>query len=497
MSRRDPLTEAVLTPQEMSAADNATIASGTSGAVLMERAGRAVADASRRLWQGGRIVVLAGPGNNGGDGWVAGRLLREAGYPVVIAAFTDRPALRGDAAAMAARFAGEVVPAQPAAFHGAGLVIDALFGAGFRLPLPERAAAILAAVSAGGAPVVAVDLPSGVEGATGAADAAAVRATATVTFFRRKTGHLLLPGRILCGAVTVADIGIAAGVLGAIAPAAFHNARAPWIAAWPRLDADTHKYRRGHAVIVSGPANATGAARLAAMAALRVGAGAVTIASPPGAIAANAAQLTAVMLRPFDGAHGLAGLLSDPRTRSVVLGPAAGIGPATLALVEAGLAKEVAAVLDADALTSFAGDPGRLFAAIGRAGRPVVLTPHDGEFARLFPDLTGGSRLDRARAAAVRSGAVVVSKGADTVVAAPDGRATIADNAPPTLATAGSGDVLVGLVGGLLAQGMPAFEAASAAVWLHGEAATAFGPGLIAEDLPDALPAVLRAFAAQ
>ncbi|MCW5717274.1 MAG: NAD(P)H-hydrate dehydratase [Bauldia sp.] len=489
----ETVAEAILTPQEMSAADAATIAAGTPGLVLMERAGAAVAAAARRLWRGGSVVVLAGPGNNGGDGWVAARLLRRDGYRLTVAAFTEREALRGDAAAMAARFGGEIVAAEPDALRDSGLVIDALFGAGFRLPMPERAAQVVAAVNDRGAPVVAVDLPSGVEGATGSIGETAIRAQATVTFFRRKPGHLLLPGRRLCGAVTVTDIGIAAGVLGGIGPTAFHNAPAVWLPAWPRLDAGTHKYQRGHAVVVGGPASATGAARLAATAALRIGAGAVSMASPPDALAAYAAHLTAVMLRPFDGAGGLAELLSDARIRSVVIGPAAGPGPATADLVEVVLAREVAAVLDADALTSFADAPERLFAAIARAGRPVALTPHDGEFARLFPDIAGGSRLDRARAAAVRSGAIIVSKGADTVVAAPDGRATIADNAPPTLATAGSGDVLAGMIGGLLAQGMPPFEAASAAVWLHGEAARAFGAGLTAEDLPGALPAVLRA----
>ncbi|MCC6736098.1 MAG: NAD(P)H-hydrate dehydratase [Bauldia sp.] len=476
----------------MAAADAATIAAGTPGRVLMERAGAAVARAARRLWRSGAILVLAGPGNNGGDGFVAARILREAGFRVTVATLTPVAGLRGDAAAAASRFRGEVVAAGPEALRGAGLVIDALYGAGVRLPLPAAALRLIAAVNASSAPVVAVDLPSGVDGSTGIAGVGAIRADATVTFFRRKPGHLLLPGRILCGAVTVADIGIAPAVLGAIAPTAFHNAPAAWSAAWPRLDADTHKYRRGHAVVVSGPAHATGAAQLAALAALRVGAGAVTVASSPDAVAANAAHLTAVMLRPFDGPDGLAALLADHRTRSAVIGPAAGVGPATAGLVERALATPAATVLDADALTSFAADPSRLFAAIARSPGQVILTPHDGEFARLFPDLPRESRLGKARAAAARSGAVVISKGPDTVVAAPDGRATIADNAPPTLATAGSGDVLAGVCGGLLAQGMPAFEAASAAVWLHGEAAREVGAGLIAEDLPAAVAAVLR-----
>jgi hydroxyethylthiazole kinase-like uncharacterized protein yjeF len=261
----------------------------------------------------------------------------------------------------------------------------------------------------------------------------------------------------------------------------------------PRIDG--HKYDRGHAVVVSGPAIRTGAARLAARAALRVGAGLVSVASPEDALIVNAAHLTAIMLLYMDGPAGLAEILSDRRRNALVIGPALGLGPDSVALVEAALASDAAVVLDADALTAFAEDVPSLFAATKRAA-PLVMTPHEGEFARIFPDLTGlPSKLDRAREAAARSGAVVLLKGADTVVAAPDGRASIADNAPPDLATAGAGDVLAGLVGGLLAQRMPAFEAASAAVWLHGAAAETKGRGLIAEDLPDAIPAAFASLA--
>jgi hydroxyethylthiazole kinase-like uncharacterized protein yjeF len=259
----------------------------------------------------------------------------------------------------------------------------------------------------------------------------------------------------------------------------------------PSLKVDDHKYTRGHVVVVSGPPAATGAARLAANTALRIGAGIVTLASPPGAILVNATHLTAVMVRPFDGPQVLAEMLGDKRTTAAVIGPGLGTDPGAVTLVESAVASTVALVLDADALSAFAGDPARLVDLLKKRHRPTVITPHDGEFARVFPDLSG-SRLDRARAAAKRSGAVVVLKGADTVVAAPNGRAAIADNAPPTLATAGSGDVLAGMVGGLLAQSMPPFEAAAAAVWLHGEAASSLGRGLIAEDLPQALPSVLE-----
>ena len=350
--------------------------------------------------------------------------------------------------------------------------------------------------------VVAVDLPSGVNGTTGAIMGAAVKAARTVTFFRRKTGHLLLPGRLHCGVLQVADIGIPASVLDAIKPAAFVNRPALWGRSFPAPRADGHKYSRGHAVVVSGGLSTTGAARLAARGALRAGAGLVTIASPREALNINAATSLAVMVRPVDGPAELTAFLADKRRNAVVLGPGGGVGPAMREQVAAALAATAAVVLDADALSSFAGDADGLASLIAkRAGAATILTPHEGEFARLFKAIHEDhhvlTKLEKTRLAARTIRATVLLKGPDTVVASPDGRASIADNAPPTLATAGSGDVLAGIIAGLIAQGMPAFEAASAAVWLHGDAANDFGPGLIAEDLSEALPAVYRRLLAE
>ena len=249
--------------------------------------------------------------------------------------------------------------------------------------------------------------------------------------------------------------------------------------------------------MVSGNLTSTGAARLSARGALRAGAGLVTVLSPDDALGANAASLTAVMVRRMNGKAGFADILTDRRLNACVIGPGAGIGEDTRALVLTALAAKPALVLDADALTSFADAPDRLFEAIKDTGNAeIILTPHEGEFRRLFSEMSNKhplrSKLERVRAAAVRAGAVVLLKGPDTVVASPDGRATIAANAPPWLATAGSGDVLSGMIGGLLAQGVPAFEAASIGVWMHGEAGNEAGPGLIAEDLPEVLPAVFR-----
>jgi hydroxyethylthiazole kinase-like uncharacterized protein yjeF len=344
-------------------------------------------------------------------------------------------------------------------------------------------------------PIVAVDLASGVNGTTGAVMGTAVAASQSVTFFRKKPGHLLLPGRLCCGPVGVVQIGIAARTLAAIRPQAFENDPRAWRHALPVPRHDGHKYTRGHAVVVSGGPVTTGAARLAARGALRAGAGLVTLATPRDAMAINASASLAVMVRPVDGAAELAAFLEDRRFNAVALGPGLGVADATRALVETALAGERAVVLDADALTSFADDPRRLFRMIAaRKGAATVLTPHEGEFARLFkasPE-SAASKLERARHAAHESGGIVMLKGADSVIAAPDGAAAINANAPPWLATAGAGDVLTGIVTGLTAQGMPGFEAACAGVWLHGAAAAAFGPGLISEDLPDLLPTVYR-----
>ncbi len=486
----------LLTNDEMGEADRRTIASGIPGTALMESAGAAVATAvARRHPPGSRVAVVAGPGNNGGDGFVAARHLAAAGYRVRLCLIGALDKLRGDAAWAAGRWGGPVASTPDLA--GAAVIIDALFGAGLDRPLTGDARAAVEAINAAECPIVAVDLASGINGTTGAVMGSAVRATESVTFFRKKPGHLLLPGRTYCGRVGVAQIGIAAGTLAAIRPATFENAPALWRDRFPVPGLEGHKYSRGHAVVVSGGASHTGAARLAAMAALRAGAGLVTIASPRTALGVNAAANLAVMVRPVDGAAELEMLLSDPRFNAVAIGPGAGVGAATREMVMAALRGERAVVIDADGLTSFARPDGAddLFAALAANGK-AVLTPHAGEFHRLFGNLPpgDGAKTSLARAAARQSGAVVVFKGADTVIAAPDGRAAINANAPPWLATAGTGDVLAGLAAGLLAQGMPPFEAACAAVWVHGEAAAAAGPGMISEDLAPRVPEVYARF---
>lgn len=492
---------AVLTVAEMARADAAAIQAGAAGETLMAAAGAAVADEVLHRMPAGAVVVLCGPGNNGGDGFVAARLLRERGRTVRVALLGARDRLRGDAALHAQRWTGPVEPLSVAALDGADIVVDALFGAGLSRPLDGAARDVAAAINARSLPCIAVDVPSGVFGDTGqvlGGDAGvAPRCIATVTFFRKKPAHLLMPGRSLCGTVTVAQIGIAPDVLATIQPRCHENGPALWQARFPWPTPEGHKYRRGHAVVIGG-GTMTGAGRLAARAAARVGAGLVTIAAPSAALPVYALAMDAAILAKLDDPQDFARLMDDPRRNAVLLGPGAGAEPITRLRVTAALSAGKRCVIDADALTVFADDPEHLCRAVRRRGGDganVLLTPHDGEFARLFPDLAkahADDKLGRTRAAAARSGATVLLKGHDTVIAAPDGRAVINANAPPELATAGAGDVLAGLAVGLLAQGLDAFDAACTAAWLHGEAAAAFGPGLIADDLTECLPAVLR-----
>jgi ADP-dependent NAD(P)H-hydrate dehydratase / NAD(P)H-hydrate epimerase len=458
----------LLTPTEMAQADHTAANHGHPGPELMEAAGRAVARAIQRRISRCRVLVLAGPGNNGGDGYIAARLLAQAGWPVSLAPLAP-PRAGSDAAGAARRWSGPIVPFAPAEVRRSDVVIDAVFGAGLTRPVDGLAAETLDAAKR----IVAVDVPSGLDGATGLTPGYAPDCELTVTFFRLKPGHLLLPGRDLCGRIELADIGLPDIVLDAIAPLTFANMPTLW--RLPALTPESHKYTRGHVTVVGGAAM-TGAARLAAEAARRAGAGMVTIAArgagdvyrsgEPGLLVSEAE---------------IANLVRDDRRKVWVCGP--GLGPDEARTVfPALIAAQRTVVGDADVFSAFAGNPDALHGA-------AVLTPHAGEFARVF-GAPAENRLSATRDAAMRTGAVVLLKGADTIIAAPDGRAAVNFSAPPWLATAGAGDVLSGLIAGLLAQGMPAWEAAAAGAFLHGQAAALAGPGLMVEDL---LPALTRA----
>ncbi|MFK3776541.1 NAD(P)H-hydrate dehydratase [Agrobacterium sp. NPDC089420] len=479
----------LIDPVVMARIDAAAGQSGIPLYDLMERAGQAVAAAALRHYpQALRFVVLCGGGNNGGDGYVAARVLLQCGAAVAVHHLGDAGALKGDARTAFERSGVMPLPLGDYKPLAGDVVIDAVFGAGLSRDIPRELALVIEAVASIKVPVLAVDLPSGLCGRRGMPLGASFRAERTVTFMARKPGHLLMPGRALCGTIEVFDIGIPSRVLDAHAGSVAENDPLVWRHALPHADMETHKFRRGHLTVFSGPAHATGASRMTALAALKAGAGIVTIATPKAALDVLSVTLTAVMNTPMDNGDDLQDWLDDGRHGTFVLGP--GFGDLEKARQFVSMLGDRAVVLDADAITAFKDHKEALFARVTSGTGKFVLTPHEGEFARLFPDLVkdaGLSKIERAQVASARSGAVLVYKGADTVIASPDGRALVNTNAPASLATAGSGDVLAGIIGALLAQGAPAFEAAAAGVWLHGEAGHRAGAGMTAEDLAHAV----------
>jgi hydroxyethylthiazole kinase-like uncharacterized protein yjeF len=500
------MSNELLISSEMGEADRLTIAAGAiDGIGLMRRAGEAVAaEVLKRYPATMHVHVLCGPGNNGGDGYVVARILAGSGVGTTIWA-SGAPRPQSDAALAAAECPIRPRPLAGFDAEAGSIVVDALYGAGLSKPLSGDAARAVDIATSLNLPVVAIDLPSGVSGDSGKVPGKAFFADTTVTFARKKPGHLLLPGRQRCGEIVLVDIGIGDGIIARLQPRTFENTSALWLGDFPVPSIDAHKYKRGHVGVFSGGPSATGAARLSALAAARSGAGAVTVLSPANAMQVNAAHLTSIMLRKADNIEDIKAFVDERRPSAFVLGPGFGVGETTrtFALTLLASCKPLDAsaridglVFDADAITSFREAPDVLFEASRQPNAPaLVMTPHDGEFARLFPGIAGdiaSSKLDKARAAATRANAVIIYKGADTVIAAAGGRAAINSNGAAWLATAGSGDVLSGIIAGLLAQGMPAFEAACAAVWIHAEAGSRFGSGLIADDLPLALVPVLR-----
>lgn len=506
----------LLTAAQMQKIERSAMAAGeVSGLTLMERAGRGVIEAAFEAWPEMALssysaVVLCGPGNNGGDGFVIARLLREQGWEVSVHIFGSPETLPPDARRNFERVGVETQVLDLASLPemaGATLVVDALFGTGIARALEgfETVFSRLEALRdlADGPKIVAVDIPSGICADSGREFPTRAKegpfsavADLTVSFHTAKLGHALAEGAVRSGVVVVTDIGLEAG------GATCSRVEAP--AAQTLEKASGHKFGYGHALVLAGGVGHGGAARLAARGALRIGAGLVTLGCPPAAILENASQLNAVMLKRTAGPEGISEVLGDERMNAVCIGPGLGNRAETRALVKAVLLARRATVVDADGLSAFEADPTELFEHLHEG---CVLTPHSGEFARLFPDIaerlraspTNGpafSKLDATREAAARAGCTVLFKGADTVVAGPNGAAQIhsafQEQAVPWLATAGSGDVLAGFITGLLARGFPALKAASTGVWLHAECARSFGAGLIAEDLPEELPTVFR-----
>lgn len=527
----------LLTAAQMRAIEQAAIESDeVTGLELMERAGRGVVEAVFEEWPElakapHRAVVLCGPGNNGGDGFVIARLLKDWGWEVEVFLYGDPEKLPPDAKVNYERWGalGEVANlVEQEDEHdfvaGVDLAVDALFGTGLGRGVEKDLGRFISVLNfhdseSAGVRTVAVDIPSGICSDSGKSlGGVAVAADLTVSFHAAKLGHYLADGPAEVGAVITKCIGLiprsieAANKQSRMLRRAFPKSGSKLIAI-ARVQCDwqdplrkriSHKYTHGHALILSGGMGRTGAARLAARASLRIGAGLVTVAAPGSAMMECASQLTAVMLRKCDGAEGLAALLEDDRLNAICLGPGLGIERARELVPGALASKQRSVVLDADALMAFEDDPNVLF---GMLHDRCVLTPHAGEFRRLFSDLADKleapaikgpaySKVDATREAAARAGCVVLFKGPDTVIAAPDGRCAINsahyDRATPWLATAGSGDVLAGFITGLLARGFGPMQAAETAAWLHVECARSFGPGLIAEDLPEELPKVFR-----
>lgn len=473
----------LVTPAAMAGIDKAAIDSGLDGFALMQAAGAHVAAVLLSQFpEVLRAVVLCGPGNNGGDGHVAAAVLMRSG--VDVARFGQEPRRGGDAARAFDACPGSIQPLDAWQPDPGDVIIDALFGAGLDRPVGADVAAVIERAGAACTPVIAVDLPSGLSGRTGEPTGACFSARHTVTFAALKPGHLLMPGRELCGRMHLCDIGIPARLIRSD-DRIWRNHHGLYRQALPTTSATQHKYERGHLGVFSGPLISGGAARLSAMAGLKSGTGLVTLATPPSAILLQATHLTAIMQRPIKDEADLVDWLGDKRLSGFVIGPGFGDLGKARAFMRLLADTGQPVVLDADGLTAFASDQNELQRLFKGKAR-LVVTPHEGEFRRLFPKLADDktlSKIDRARLAANELNAFVVYKGADTVIAAPDGRCAVNTDAPPWLATAGSGDVLGGLIGGLLAQGMAPFEAACAGVALHGEAGMRAGANMTAEDL--------------
>lgn len=481
----------ILATSETRVCDHFSEVNGISGLTLMEAAGRRIAEAIIQRWSSRPVVILCGPGNNGGDGFVCARLLAEQGWAVSIALLGRRESLHGDAALMAQRWRGDVHDFHAVDAKPGRLLVDAMFGAGLSRPLDEAVAAQLTALAAAADATIAVDLPSGLNGDALAGSRAPYTADLTVSFHRPKPAHLLQPAASQCGELVIGDIGIAPGWHEAVTPVATLNQPDQWADQIPQRTAQSHKHAHGRLLVFSGSAGQTGAARLAAQGGLYAGAGLVTLASPPDALTENASHLTAIMLRVWEAGYQADDLAESCRADACVIGPAAGTGAQTRQAIENLLTTRSPCLLDADALTVFKGHADQLFDSL-RPGD--VLTPHAGEFERLFPGYLedADNKLEAVRRAADIAGCTVLLKGADTVIAAPGRLPVVNIHAAPHLATAGSGDVLAGLIGGLMAQGLSGFDAACMGAWLHGDAGRRLGAGLTAEDLPAAVAQALH-----
>ncbi|WP_300647089.1 NAD(P)H-hydrate dehydratase [Paenalcaligenes sp.] len=488
------MMDSILDTEQMYAADRAAIARGISAYSLIDRAGVAAAEQIHVRWPTGKILVLCGPGNNGGDGYRLASQLHRWGRAVRVMEYAPQRARSAEAQAHREQCLVALEPLDETAFEAADIVVDALLGMGLQRPLSAALQTVLQSLQASSASICAIDVPTGIDGNGRCWAEAPLQAALTITFFRKKLAHVLAPSRFLCGEIKVVDIGLCEED---VTPPSYlyENQPALWQSAIPSPQPLQHKYQRG-AALVYGGSEMTGAARLSALACARAGAGATTIACASDVWAIYAQSMQSVMVKRWHSLSQAAALSHSSTYQTVLIGPGLAPEPSTQELVMRGLLQTQASswVVDAGALTAFASQPESLFEGIHTSAAQVVLTPHEGEFARLFPDLALHSnqknKVERARQAAARSGAIVLLKGSDTVVASPDGRAAVQTQSSPYLASAGSGDVLAGMMTGLLAQGMSPWLAANMAVWMHSQAGLILGAGLIAEDLVQSIPTI-------
>lgn len=469
----------ILSASEMSKTEAAAIADGTPAFQLMQNAGHAVAQEIMSCLEPCETLILCGPGNNGGDGFITAAQLKKNGWPVRVACLAKKSELKGLSAQAAKMWDGPIESLNSnLSVHQTKLIVDAIFGTGFKGGLDPETLTLFEKIKARKIGVVAIDLPSGINASTGAVAAGILSAQLTVTFGRKKVAHVLHSSKFLCGRIILSNIGIGDGHVMTAQSSLFENHPALWLRDFPLPTPSSHKYDRGHALIYGGD-HRPGAAILAAMAAQRAGSGVVSFATTPDMHSFYLAARASIMTDSLQDDDALKALLRDERKTALVIGCGAGTDARLEKSVMTALSFNKAVVLDGDVFTVFKDKTDKLFPALHARH---VLTPHSGEFERLFPSLQG-DKIAKARAAAKLSGAIVVLKGADTVIAAPDGAAVIQHDSPSVLATAGSGDVLAGLIGGFAAQGMSSFMAASAAVWLHAEAGRKQGLGLVAEDI--------------
>tara|TARA_B100001105_G_scaffold252249_1_gene243430 strand:+ start:1905 stop:3404 length:1500 start_codon:yes stop_codon:yes gene_type:complete len=485
----------VLTSEQMYRADFLASKNGISSYQLMRNAGKRIAREIIKKHQKGRVLILCGRGNNGGDGFVVARLLSARGWPVQVGILKSLKKMKDDALRASEEWEGVTfelsLPQLKKRINGCSVVVDALFGIGLNRPVKENIKGLINAINKSEIPCVSIDIPSGIDADSGKILGTAIKANETISFFRPKLGHILFPGREYSGNLIISDIGIPDSVIQKIKPTIFLNSPKLWNKKFPWPSYQDHKYSRGHALVMGGE-EMTGAARLAARACLRIGSGLVTIAANKSSSKIYKMEMPEILSVTVDSLHDLKKIISDKRKNVFLVGPGIGVSRLSSKKVLLLLSKKRPCVLDADAISAFKDSPKKLFKSVFPR---CVLTPHEGEFARLFPKIAKRKNINKVAKcvlAAFDANGVVLLKGSDTVISRPDGLSVVNCNAPPTLATAGSGDVLAGIITGLIAQGMNSFDASVSGAWIHGEAAKLFGPGLVADDLPNLIPLVLK-----